>query len=382
MTTTDIGPRTFIDPKYDLSDRSGWDKVEYAGRDGITTGANGNAMLAVAHQPAWHGLGTVCTNGETLTEMARIAQILGDGTREDLTFSKVPAVGPNGNLVTPARWWVQNNLTTDVFPELVGAQFTPIQPRESIAFAQAIVEDSAVVGETIGMLGAATAEQGGKAGRGGARGEGHSMFLSLRIPIDMTLDVQGRTDVIIWYLMLLDSFDGRGKFRAVISPYRPVCRNSVRFATRDAVSKWEVRHTTSVADRVEEARTALGLTAKYADTFQGEAEQLLAAEVTLAEVDRLLLELFPKPEKETKARVTRHTNIIEAIRASYLGVPVGDNVRGTLWGVEQAVGHYYDWGQAVQLRGTDATKARAERMVVGEADEDKDRVHQRLMAMV
>src|SRR5690349_10364013 len=101
-------------------------------------------------------------------------------------------------------------------------------------------------------------------------------FAGLRLRDDMIIDPDGIADGIRQYLYLINSHDGTGKLTFLVTPWRIRCRNTERFAVRDAQSSWGVRHTTNwdSASRKAEARTALGLTEKYYQSWRAEEMEL------------------------------------------------------------------------------------------------------------
>jgi hypothetical protein len=384
--TTGSDGVSLYDPRYNLDrTRAQWDKAEYAGRDGLGETAEGLVMSYSANMLPWHGKGQT---GDPLdAEGAALASGWArrgpDGEVVWLEYEKVPVtehpISGGGR-----AYWLRNRDTSEVFPRLARDLYEFVQPRETFQFAQALVagpenEDgskppAALIESAVGLR--------------GSRGNPHTLCVSLRVPEFMVLQgPDGRQDVVVWFLNVLNSFDGLGKFVANVSPWRVQCRNSARFSTRDALTQVRLRHTPNVADRVEETRKALGLLHKVQTVYRSEAERLLAQEINNAVAADVIASLYPAPAGERAIAEKNRKAKIDGMVAR-LDAPEVAAVAGTLYGVEQAIGHWYDWGTKVKAeggtyaQGGEASEwARGQAMLLGTNDKAKERVHQRLLAL-
>lgn len=365
IITADNGVQ--YDSRYNLqaANQEAWDKGE-ARDPGLALNAAGQHMLYSANTPAWHALGAT---GDAVGkhETMRRAGFVVDG--RPLTFRKVPAEFQGE--VVPDSFWVVNDHDGRPFGNTVGRQFTVVQPSELADFAEAIIGES---GEEI------TYESMG--GLRDRHGRIRSMFVSLRLDPMVLTDLDGREDVIFWFLMLRDSYDGSGSVGAAVTPWRPVCRNSERFALRDAHTTWKARHTSTVTDRVVEARTSLRLATKARPAFQEEAEILYRMQVSQGEARDLIASLYPLAEDASKRKTTMRNDKVDAMVAIYDGPETGDSTRGTRWGVEQAVGHWLDhYSQVRPAQSLSEDVIRGQRMIEGWADEERTRVHRALRTL-
>jgi len=96
-----------------------------------------------------------------------------------------------------------------------------------------------------------------------------------------------------------------------------------------------VRHIATASQRLLEARDAIGLTFKYMEEFERQAEWLLGLTFTDKDMDRLLEELLPDRPRKEKVK----TMIVD----TFMEAPTLENVRGTGWAALNAVGEYMDW---------------------------------------
>lgn len=197
---------------------------------------------------------------------------------------------------------------------VVGTSYVPLQNREAFAFFDNLVDSGDAKYETAGSL------RGGK-----------WVFMTARMPETMSV---GGVDDVDLYILLTSSHDGSRAVTAAVTPVRVVCTNTLNMALGAARQTWKVRHTTTAQARIQEARETLGLTFKFMEDFEAEAEAMLAKTVTEAEFGRMV---------EALLKDTPQAKDADAIRELFADAPNLDNVRGTAWGAFQAVVEYADW---------------------------------------
>ncbi|GLL03727.1 DUF932 domain-containing protein [Dactylosporangium matsuzakiense] len=313
--------------------------------------------------PAWHELGTVIPAGvsdiDTVLAAARI----------DFEVARRPVLYRNTQtgpaLVVPDRF-VTVRQDTEAGLGVVGARYTVFQNREIFGFLQDLVADHDVVWESAGAL------------RGGRR-----VFVCLRLPQTVTIDAAGISDQIVPYIAAINSHDGTSQAEVVVTPWRIECGNTERFAVRDAVTRWGVRHTRNALDRVAEARRTLGLSVQYFTAFAAEEETLARTDLAIGEFEQLLEQLWPAPEDGAPARVVnRHTRRRDQLHHLYAAN--SGRLGATAYAAERAITEYADWHQPIRptgsLRGRDLA-ARATAVLDGSNDDLKARAHRQLQAL-
>lgn len=325
----------------------------------LDTSRDGKARL-YSTAPAWHGLGTIIPGG--LSDVGQVMKLAG----LDFEVVKQPQT---------YTWNRKNRRMTDRFDIIrtdtgyglsnVGTRYTPLQNHEAFTFLQQLVDDKDVVWESAGAL-----------------RDGRKVFISMKLPESLRIDPDGVNDEIVPFLVAVNSFDGQTMFRVVVTPWRPVCGNTERFALRDATASWGVRHTTNAKTRIDEARRTLGLTVDYFDSFARE-ENVLAQ--TTLEIDAFLAvieELFPTPdEDEAKRTMTSHKDRVEDLTNRWV-----DNVSRlgkTAYAAERAITEHLDWGQRLNpqgsLKAASGNAVRATQMIEGANDKEKTAAHRRLL---
>lgn len=292
-----------------------------------------NAAFASRGEPAWHLLGTVFPEDQNMTtsDMLDLAHMSG----WDVRFADVNVTGVADNRhATPQRGVVRTNPfdgENDLLA-VVGERYHLYQNEDVLAFADNLT-DGGLVWETAGSI-----------------KDGRVIFGSLRAPKTITLDPKGRKDEIRDYLLVTSSHDGSIPLTAMNTPVRVVCQNTLNAAlTKKAVKQaFRIRHTQSMAGRVEEARKILAINSAYFSEFVKVAEELITTEITKAQFDKIIDLTFPAPDKDAKAAAkTRYAKKIDLAQDIYVGQADGPDTMGTItgtaWGAYNALTEMSDW---------------------------------------
>jgi phage/plasmid-like protein (TIGR03299 family) len=314
--------------------------------------------------PAWHQLGSVVPGGTSdVDEVLRLGGIDYEVLRRPVEFRN-SLDGPH--LQLPEHFVTARN-DTGAGLGVVGSKYEVLQNRDAFAFLQDLVDRYDVVWESAGAV------------RGGRR-----VFVSMRLPDTVTIDAEGVADQIIPFIVALNSHDGSSPFQVVVTPWRPVCRNTERFALRDAHSRWGVRHTRNARDRIEEARRTLGLSVKYFDQFAAEEEALARTQLALAEFHHVVDELWQPPAEQASVR-TKNSHHRRVDELTDLYIANAARLGTTAYAAERTITEYADWKQAIRptgsLRGNNLA-ARATAVLEGNNDDLKSRAHRQLLTLI
>jgi len=322
----------------------------------------GSAALYTA-VPAWHELGNVVPGGTTdVGEVLKLGGIDFEVVKRPVLFRNEPE---GSNLIMPDQFVTVRD-DTGAGLGVVGGTYMPIQNREIFAFLEDLTGQYGVLWESAGAL------------RGGRR-----VFVSLRLPETVTIDPGGVADEIIPFIVSVNSHDGSSQAYVIVTPWRPVCKNTERFGMRDASARWGVRHTRNAMQRVDEARRTLGLSVKYFDEFAREETALIEAEMGLAEYQKVLDDLWTPPDHDAtkRARTLHNTRLDKLMEGWDTNVArLGRNA----YAAERAITEYCDWGKGVAPRGELRGKnlaARATSVLEGSDDLLKTKAHRRLLTL-
>ncbi|WP_369228754.1 DUF932 domain-containing protein [Streptomyces sp. R21] len=313
---------------------------------------DGTAAFASANTSAWHKLGTVTDGAMTAEEAMHLASLSGWNVR--LLPLTATEITPEGT--TPVEV-SQHFATARTHPKtgrtqtlgVVGSDYHPVQNEEHAEFLNLLADESGAHFETAGSL-----------------RDGRGVFLTMRMPQGLTI---GGNDDIDLYIAASNSHDGGSAFRIIVTPVRVVCANTLRAAIHGARSSFVVRHTAGAKARISQARSALGLTFRYAEEFEKAAQRMIEAEMTLNELRSVVDELWPLKTDSPRAK-TNQRQRWGAISNLFEHADTQAGIRGTRWAGYNALTEFANHVAPAQGK-TDAEKAeaRAERVISGAAND-------------
>lgn len=84
----------------------------------------------------------------------------------------------------------------------------------------------------------------------GVLGMGERVFVTAKFPQQIVLDAQ-RDDLVDMYMTFTTSHDGTGAVRAMVTPVRVVCNNTLNLAMTNNIGRISFRHTSKVMNRLD-----------------------------------------------------------------------------------------------------------------------------------
>lgn len=266
----------------------------------------------------WHGLGTSVEELLTADEMQTAAGL-------DWVVEAKPMTLQGTNIVVPNK--VANVRNTDsAVLGVVGSRYKVIQNTEMFSFADYLLDAGAQF-ETAGSL------------RGG-----EVVFAAMEIPSEH-IEIKGDNGQTKSYLVLANGHNGLFPFRALVTPVRVVCMNTLNAALGDAKTSFTIRHTAKVEGKIAEAKRALGITHKVMDEFRVGAERLILKKMTEKDAIRVITSVFPLSEDEKRDKKVFSDRAAQTL-AIWKNAENLEGVRETAWGVWNAIGEYLDHGVA------------------------------------
>ena len=329
----------------------------------LEQGANGETSFAERKRtaPAWHGLGTVFdTDAEINTaQMLEMAHLNGWNVRlEKVTFPDNYTVAKDAYAVVRNHPYNQN---PDVLAT-VGERYKVVQNEELFAFGDGIL-DGGAQWETAGSI-----------------KDGRVVFGSLVVPAEFIIDPNGIADKTVTYLLMHTSHDGSTSLQANITPVRVVCQNTLNMALKDTVQSFKVKHTQTISGRMEEARRVLGLTFDHMTHFEELAKNLFETEITNAQFDKLVANLYPAKDDADKMANTKYQQKIDTIQNLYRVSSTQDGIRGTKWGALNALTERVDYFRTARTGNDESLMANASGLATSTGAE-KARILSAVMAL-
>lgn len=322
---------------------------------------DGTTAFFSAREVAWHKLGTVTEGALSAEEALKTAYLDWEVKKSENPVSVI-VPDKNGNvsdengknnkiIVTDKFMTYRFNPKTSI-PEalgVVGSRYTPVQNLEAFSFLNNIADESGAVFETAGSI-----------------DNGRKVFMTMKMPEGLNV---GGVDAINLYLMAWNTHDGTSSFNVMVTPIRVVCQNTLSMAINQATSSFAWRHTPKVGSKVQLARETLGVTFKYVEAFEVEAEKLLSQSMTDKQFTAIVEKLIPIDEEQERAR-----NLAETARGTLMGLwkaPTQLNIANTKWAAYNTIVEYADWAKPV--RSDNPERARAEKIVTGLGDRFKNK---------
>lgn len=289
----------------------------------------GVVSYADSRSDAWHGLGQQVNHAMTAEEALQEAQLAGWNVRKEALFL------PDGSQIPDRVATVRTNPVNGEADYLgvVGSGYTVIQNESHADMLNALVDSSGAHFETAGAL------RGGK-----------EVFVTMKLPETMDIDTPLGVDKTEIYIAALNSHDGGGAFRIMVTPVRIVCRNTQIAAINRATSTWAIRHTSNALAAVSVARESLGLTFKYINAFEDEIKKMVDAQIEQDTAEALIGQVFDlEGAGSERIRDNRQAHVNSVL--GYLGSSTNAGIENTRYGLYNAVTEYMDHGWA--LKGGD-----------------------------
>jgi len=301
---------------------------------------DGSVSLAVSlrSNPAWHSFANKVFNQD---EAVTTQQMLAGANLANWNV-QLESVGDlladNYTTVSDNYLVVRDNPVTtgqkDVL-SVVGSRYKTVQNEDLFAFADNMHDgNSDVYWESAGSL-----------------KNGRVVFGTMSIPRTMVLDPNGANDQTKLYLVVYTSHDGSVAVQSAITPVRVMCQNTLNLAMRNAKQSFKIRHTQTVDGKIAAAREALGLTFSYMDEFEKQAQELFSREVTNAKFSQIINKLYVKPDADVKGAVKKWENKVLLIDELYHNSPTNANIKGTAWGVVNALTERLDYYRTARKGG-------------------------------
>lgn len=215
---------------------------------------------------------------------------------------------------------------------VVGSKYTICQNSKAFEFFDSIVGQGEAIYQSAGML-----------------RNGVVMWLSAKLP--STISIPG-TDVNN-YLLFTNNHDGLRSLTVMFTPINVVCENTLAMALQDKRgNRMDIRHTSSLKEKVEESHRILGIVKKQTKEYQEVYDKMIDFKMTNFEIDNFIHSVFLSPTELNSIRAgmpfevivsTRKRNVLADVK-EYSRTGIGQNIvstKGTLFGAFSAITGYF-----------------------------------------
>ena len=237
---------------------------------------------------AWHGLGARLSQVATAQEASEAASM-----GWEVEMRKVFIQTPSGQFMEVTDKKAVTRLDNGKVFGVFSNQYTPLQNRDAFTFFDSVVGAGEAIYHTAGTLG------------GGSR-----IWILAKLPGDLKLS---NSDVLERYILLANSHDGSLAVTMKPTTVRVVCNNTLSVAMGGDTNKlFRAVHTSSVMQRVNQARETLGLQEAYFAMMMRGIERLADESMNQVAADEFLLKLFGQ-EESPEAISTRMQNQMDTV---------------------------------------------------------------------
>ncbi len=267
-------------------------------------------------------------------------------------FVKPDASAPPRFIKSGQHYYTYRDDTLDIFGA-VKSRYQILQNREAFTFASDIVDSGEAPISAVGSE------------KGGAR----TFVVCDLLGTGMT--VEGIEEGVTPKLVLINDHRGNEAVTGFITMERIWCHNLLNYALKNAVSTFKVRHTATMHDKlaIQTGREALGLVVEYSAEFEKAMAKLLKAKMGVKAIENFVETLVPYPvdadgeirfeDKSGKSNraITVADKVREGIIEVYNTADNLNNIRGTAYGMLNAVSEYYQHhteGRNTRADGADA----------------------------
>lgn len=266
----------------------------------------GNNMFSVREIP-WHKMGTVLPeapkwedvpyiiNGKWSAEKVNAIQMLPAGITSDLQVVDTTTGEVVGYIRTLKEDFEIRRNTDGSHFGFVKDSYVVLQNDELIDLAR----------EMAGL--------GAKPETAGFLDGGRTMWLCVK-----TEDTVFAEEAFNQYFVLTNTHGGGGAIRAVISPVRVVCQNTLNAALSGAQRSWAYRHTTNVRSHVDEAVETLKKGSAYMEKLGEEVSSMKLAGITEAKAREVLDQVIIQEMSSKLAKIETLKKIVPMSREEKL----------------------------------------------------------------
>lgn len=223
----------------------------------------------------WHGLGTAVSECPTSAEAIKLAGLDWEVVQQPIY------TGTEDNKVGIPNYKANVRSTDNKVLGIVTDRYKPVQNRQAFDFTDSLIGEGCVY-ETAGSL------------CGGKR-----VFLLAKMPEKKILEESFDP-----YICFTNTHDGSGSIKAIMTPVRVVCQNTLSLALHNATRSWSTRHLGNMESKLAEAKYTLQMANDYMDKFAVVADQLANTTITEEQAYKVVDELFPiaTEDSDRKAR--------------------------------------------------------------------------------
>jgi len=240
---------------------------------------------------------------------------------------------------------------------VVKGRYTPVQNIEAFKFFDDAIGKDKAIFQTAGCF-----------------GNGERIFVSAKLPKGIMVHGEDPVDN---YLVFTTTHDGSGGVKALLTPIRVYCMNTLTAAIATSTNYISFRHTKSVNDNLNRGAEILGICKQRIDNVSTYYEQMYKKVFNDKQAQTAFASVILNQAELTAIEMTGHTveqivsknwsaiedagismkkvNTLNKINNYYHNGPAQREILGTGWGVFNAItGYYSNIDEAIGLKRMDS----------------------------
>ena len=251
--------------------------------------ANVESMFSTREKP-WHGLGTIVAEAPDSKEALEVA---------GLDWKVIQKKIYTDNM-EPVHGYLANVRDTDgQILGVVSNRYRVVQNEDAFAFTDALLGEG-VRYETAGSL-----------------QSGRRVWMLAKLPSEYII----LGEQISPYLVFSNTHDGSGAIKVAMTPVRVVCSNTLNLALNTTKRCWSAKHTTNIAEKLDEARETLLFAESYMSALGAEFEELCKVRMSDKKVMEFVKTLLPMKDDMTIQQKKNVRNLQEDLKQRYFDAP-------------------------------------------------------------
>lgn len=251
--------------------------------------ANVETMFSTREKP-WHGLGTIVAEAPASKEALALAGL-------DWKVIQKKIYTGDRQRITGYRANVRD--TDNKLLGVVSDRYHVVQNEDAFAFTDSLLGEG-VRYETAGSL-----------------QSGRRVWMLAKLPNEYII----LGEQISPYLVFCNSHDGSGAIKVAMTPVRVVCSNTLNLALDTAKRCWTAKHTTNIADKLEEAKETLFFAESYMSRLGQEMEALRKEQLSDQKAIEYMNILLPIKEDMSLQQKKNIRNLQEDLKHRYFDAP-------------------------------------------------------------
>lgn len=288
----------------------------------LTTHEDGRVEFAFSgdRKAIWHTLGTQVDGLQHGEEMEKKSGLSWKAIKVPLQYEH------NGKMYYSSQVAIVRDDNSRQLG-VVSDNFTTIQNNECFEIGTNLVQSGEALWDTAGsILG------------------GEIVFMSMKLPSEYLIHSKQDNDKVEKYLLITNCFSGKKALKALVTPQRVVCQNTLNVALGKFDAQFSIRHTKNAKNRIEEGKRVLGLASQYYDELHKVLNNLAFEEISNSYAEEFISTVFPNNKEEVSTRTENNRAIVMSLFKN--GTGTFGETKGDMF---NAITEYADWVQGGRI---------------------------------